>query len=140
MSGIGWFSTGCAMGGAMPRGAVHCLLGLAAVLIASLGGLNVLASTADATTSSQPFQAVPPALQAAGHELGIPASTLTRLQVRWGLPRGLHKPSRGYISGAYQNGHVYLRRTAHPVNVLAYEYLHDVWARLAPAQRVEVTA
>src|SRR4051812_49869330 len=123
----------------MPRGAVHCLLGLAAVLIASLGGLGVLPSAADAKVSSESFQAVPPTLQAAGHQLGIPASTLTRLQVRWGLPRDLHGTTRN-INGAYQDGHIYLRRTAHPINVLAYEYLHDVWARLAPAQRVRVTA
>src|SRR4051812_10965316 len=107
MSGIGWFSTGCAMGGAMPRGAVHCLLGLAAVLIAALGGLGVLSSrTAAATVASEPFRAVPPDLQAAGHQLGIPASTLIRLQVRWGLPRGVRAPNPGYISGAYQDGHV----------------------------------
>ena len=35
---------------------------------------------------------------------------------------------------------ILLRRTAHPLDVLAYEYLHDVWAHLAPAQRVHVTA
>src|SRR4051812_55699 len=123
----------------MTRGAVQCLLGLAAVLIAGLGGLGVLPSAA-APVPSEPFRAVPPALQAAGHQLGLPDATLLRLQVRWGLPRGLREPHPGYITGAYQDGHVYLRRTAHPLDALAYEYLHDVWAQLAPAQRLRVTA
>ena len=123
----------------MTRGAINCLLGLCALLIAELGGLAVVPHGASVTTGDPgPYRGAPPELVAAWHRLGLPDAEMERLQVRWGLPAGLHEPRRDFIKAAYYEGHIYIRRTPRPVDALAYEYLHDVWAHMLPALRAHV--
>ncbi len=122
----------------MTRGAVNCFLGLCALLIAELGGLAVMKDGSTTTDDPGPFRGPPPELVVAAHHLGIPDAQVERLQVRWGLPAGLYEPRRGFIKAAYHQGHIYIRRTDRPMDALAYEYLHDVWAHLPPTRRTSV--
>ena len=125
----------------MTRGATHCLLGLCALIVAELGVLAALCGGPTVTTSDPgPFRGSPPELVTTAQQLGIPMADMDRLQVRWGLPAGLHEPRPGYIHAAYYQGHVYVRATKKPEDALAYEYLHDVWAHLPPARRAHVVA
>jgi hypothetical protein len=119
----------------------RCLIALCAVLVAEIGGLAVVTSGPTVTRGdNEPFRGLPPALAAAASQLGIPTPTVDRLQVRWGLPAGLHEPHPGFITAAYYGGHIYLRPTPRPADALAYEYLHDVWAHLIPQQRARLTS
>jgi hypothetical protein len=122
------------------RGARGTLLGLCVVVLAELGGLNAV-SPGPVITTGDPgsYHGTPADLKAAARRLGIPAGTVNRLQVRWGLPGGLHEPHAGFITAAYQQGHVYLAPGTNAVDGLGYEYLHDVWAHVADAQRSRLT-
>jgi hypothetical protein len=123
----------------MERRARQCLVGLCAVLVAELGGLAAVRSGPAVTRGGPgPFRGTPPELVAAGTQLGIPAPVLERLQVQWELPPGLREPRPGFITAVYFEGHIYIRPGARPADTLAYEYLHDVWARLAPRQRARL--
>lgn len=117
----------------------RCLVALCAVLVAELGALEVVPSGPTVTRGGPtPYHGTPAPLAAAAAELGIPAPTVQRLQVSWGMPAGLHEPRRGFITSVYSDGHIYLEPTSRPADALAYEYLHDVWAHLAPAQRARL--
>jgi hypothetical protein len=123
----------------MSRRAVNCLLGLCALLVAELGALAVVPAGPVRTTGDPgPFRGTPVELVVAAHRLGIPDADLQRLQVRWGLPPGLYQPRAGFITAAYHEGHIYIRRTKRPHDALAYEYLHDVWAQLPPPRRARI--
>ena len=117
----------------------RCLIALCAVVVAELGGLAVVRSGPTTTRGVRgPYPGPTPELAAAARQLGIPAPTVDRLQVRWGMPAGLHEPRPGFITAVYYEGHIYLRPTPRPADPLAYEYLHDVWARLVPQQRARL--
>jgi hypothetical protein len=123
----------------MTRDAINCLLGLCALIIAELGGLAVVPGGASITTGDPgPYRGAPPELVVAAQRVGIPDAQMERLQLRWGLPAGLHQPRPGFIKAAYQGGHIFIRRTSRPMDALAYEYLHDVWAHLPPTRRAHV--
>jgi hypothetical protein len=109
------------------------------VLVAALGGLGVVPSNAVTAGHLGPYLGTPPELAAAGRRLGIPPAAMRRLEVRWGLPPGLHEPQAGFITAAYHDGHIFVGRTSHPVDALAYEYLHDVWAHLGEPQRAQIS-
>lgn len=118
----------------------RCLIALCAVLVAELGGLAVVRSGPTITRGDPaPYRGPAPALAAAAQRLGIPTAAVARLQLRWGLPAGLHEPRPGFITAAYYDGHIYLSPTTRPADALAYEYLHDVWARQVPGQRARLT-
>jgi hypothetical protein len=124
----------------MTHVAQQCLIAWCALVVGEVGVLAVVRSGPTVTHANPgTYRGTPPELVTAGRQLGIPRSAFDRLQVQWGLPAGLHEPRPGYITGAYYGGHVYLSRRTHPLDVLAYEYLHDVWAHVAPAQRTRVT-
>src|ERR1700710_2465910 len=118
----------------------HVLIGLCAVLVIELGALLVMQPGPVVTPSDLgPFRAPPPALARAAARLGISPADMTRLQVRWGLPAGLQQPHSGFVTAAYENGHVFVAPTADPEDAVAYEYLHDVWAHSSAARRSRVT-
>jgi len=123
----------------MTRGATNGLIGLCALIVTELALLLVMTEAPTVTRGDPgPWRGVPPELAVAAQRLGIPESELTRLQVRWGLPDGLRQPRAGYIGAAYHEGHIYIRKTKRPVDPLAYEYLHAVWADLAPQPRARL--
>jgi hypothetical protein len=118
----------------------HAMIGLCAVLVAELGGVMAMQQAPVVTRSALgPFRGTPPELAQPATRLGIPDKAMARLQVRWGLPAGLHQPRPGFITAAYVGGHIYVARSASPEDAVAYEYLHDVWAHLDPRQRARVT-
>lgn len=124
----------------MSRGAINCLVGLCALLVAELGALAVVGVGPSTTIGyAGPWRGAPPELVDVANRLGIPGDQQNRLQMRWGLPPGLYEPRRGYIAAAYHEGHIYIRKTSKPETALAYEYMHDVWARLSPTRRARVT-
>jgi hypothetical protein len=133
---MGWVGV---RGTGLTHVARQCLIAWCALLVGELGVLAVIRDSQAMTTAGpSAYRGTPPELVAAGRELGIPSPSFDRLQVQWGLPAGLHEPRAGYITAAYYGGHVYLGPGSNPVDALAYEYLHDVWAHLAPAQRTRV--
>lgn len=118
----------------------HVLIALCAVLVAELGALNVMHQGPVVTQDVLgPYRGTPAALAQAAARLGIPRADLSRLQIRWGLPDGLHEPRAGFISAAYVGGHIFVAPTAKPDDAVAYEYLHDIWAHLDVARRTRVT-
>ncbi len=128
-------------GHAVSHTARRWLIAYCALGVIEFGALAIVRDGPAVTrTDPGPYRGTPTELVAAGQELGIPRSSIDRLQVRWGLPVGLHEPRPDYTTAAYFGGHIYLAPGTNPVDALAYEYLHDVWAHLTPLQRVRVTA
>lgn len=118
----------------------HAMIALCAVLVAELGALAAMQQGSVVTRNGPgPYRGTPPELTQAAARVGIPGQDMPRLQVRWGLPPGLRQPRKGFISAAYVDGHIFVAPSSNPLDSVAYEYLHDVWAHLAPPQRARVT-